>query len=216
MNIHQLRKLVGREEIDYQLLLSALSNYARPRDKITSWLKSGELIRIKKGFYVFGKDAAITPYSKEVIANLIYGPSAISLIYALSFYGITPEKVTTITSITHKRDKSFTTPIGDFSYRYLTTKKYAIGININRSNKTSPFLIASPEKALCDHVHLTDKKIRIFTTQEAEHYLLQDLRLSEEHLQKFDISHLEEITSYYQDKRLETLTKFIQEMQKNA
>lgn len=50
MNIEQLRKLAGREEIDYPFLMSALSNYAWPREKISNWLKSGELIRVKKGY----------------------------------------------------------------------------------------------------------------------------------------------------------------------
>lgn len=76
MNIEKLRKKAGREEIDYQFLLPLLAKYAYPRDKISSWLKAGDLIRVKKGLYVFGKDAALHPYSKEVLANLIYGPSA--------------------------------------------------------------------------------------------------------------------------------------------
>src|SRR5205085_9208942 len=101
-----------REEIDYQFLLSLLLEYARPREKISAWLKSGELIRVKKGLYIFGPQVAQGPYSPEVLANLIYGPSAISLNYALSFYGLIPERVTTITSITNKRNKQFSTAVG--------------------------------------------------------------------------------------------------------
>src|SRR5436190_9717139 len=98
MRINLLRKLAEKEIIDYTFLISVLSNYASPRDKITAWLKSGDLIRVKKGLYVFGKDVALTPFSHEVLANLIYGPSAISLSYALAFYGLIPERVTTVTS----------------------------------------------------------------------------------------------------------------------
>jgi hypothetical protein len=216
MNIANLRKLIGREEIDYQLLLSALSDYASPRDKITSWLKSGELVRVKKGLYIFGKEASLTPFSPEVLANLIYGPSAISLNYALSFYGFIPERTTTITSITNKRDKAFTTPIGEFTYRYLSPKKYAVGIELFDSNKESPFLIASPEKALCDHIHLTDKKIKLTSSLDIEHYLLNDLRISEDALGQFRLKELAEITNAYQDKRLNALERFIKEWKKNA
>ncbi|MEM1244661.1 MAG: hypothetical protein AAGG80_07595, partial [Pseudomonadota bacterium] len=116
MNIETLRKLAGKEEIDYQFIVSALAGYARPRDKISNWLKSGQLIRVKKGLYIFGKSVALQPYSKEVLANLIYGPSAISLTYALSYYGLIPERVDVITSVTNKRHKSFATCIGEFSY----------------------------------------------------------------------------------------------------
>ena len=93
MKLETLRKIAGREEIDYQFLLSILKEYAHPRDKISEWLKSGDLIRVKKGLYIFGKQIAQTSYLLEVLANLIYGPSAISLSYALSFYGLIPERV---------------------------------------------------------------------------------------------------------------------------
>lgn len=91
MRIEQLYKILGREEVDYPSIISALCDYASPRDKITHWLRSGELIRIKKGVYVFSKDVSNAPPSIELLANLIYGPSAISLQYALSFYGLIPE-----------------------------------------------------------------------------------------------------------------------------
>lgn len=216
MNIMQLRKLIGREEVDYQLLLSALSDYAYPRDKITSWLKSGELIRIKKGLYIFGKNTALRPYSQELIANLIYGPSAISLNYALSFYGLIPERTTTITSITNKRNKAFATPVGDFTYRYLAPNKYAVGIELFNTNKTTPFLIASPEKALCDFIHLSDKKIKLPTAIDMENYLFSDLRIDEEALARFRVKLLTEITYVYQDPRLHSLKTFIQEWQNHA
>lgn len=216
MNIMQLRRIIGREEVDYQLILSALSDYAYPRDKITSWLKSGELVRVKKGLYVFGKDAALKPYSPEVLANLIYGPSAISLNYALSFYGLIPERTTTITSITNKRDKAFTTPVGDFSYRYLAPQKYAVGIELFNKDNSSPFLIASPEKALCDLIHLSDKKIKLPTSIDVENYLFSDLRIEEEALARFRITLLTEIADTYQDERLHSLNIFIKEWLKNA
>lgn len=216
MNILQLQRLIGREEVDYQLLLSALSDYAYPRDKITGWLKSGELVRVKKGLYVFGKDVSLKPYSPEVLANLIYGPSAISLNYALSFYGMIPERVTTITSITNKRDKAFATPIGDFTYRLLAPKKYAVGIELFNANNLSPFLIASPEKALCDLIHLSDKKIKLTALTDVQNYLFSDLRIDEDALSSFRIELLTEVVDTYQDKRLESLKAFIKEWQTHA
>ena len=216
MNILQIRKLIGREEVDYQLLLSMLSDYAYPRDKITSWLKSSELIRVKKGLYIFGKDTALKPYSPELLANLIYGPSAISLNYALSFYGLIPERTATITSITNKRNKTFTTPIGNFTYRYLAPQKYAVGIELFYTNETTSFLMASPEKALCDLIHLSDKKIILSTPIDVENYLFSDLRIEEEALTRFRIKLLTEITHTYQDQRLETLRIFIKGWQNNA
>ena len=195
MKIEKVRKIAGREEIDYQFLISMLSDYARPRDKISEWLKSGDLIRVKKGLYVFGKSVALMPYSNELLANLIYGPSAISLSYALSFYGLIPERVTTLTSITPKRNKSFSTPAGEFTYTYLNPEKYPIGIELNtRSNKES-FLIASPEKALCDHICLTDKKVKIIKTEEMHAYLVHDMRLDESSLMSLKSNELLKISN---------------------
>lgn len=214
MKIETLRKLAGKEVVDYPFLLSMLSEYDRPRDKISTWLKSGDLIRVKKGLYIFGKNVALLPYSHEVLANLIYGPSAISLSYALAFYGLIPERVTTITSITNKRNKLFATPIGEFTYRYLHTKKYAVGITLASHSKENHFLIASPEKALCDHLHLTDNKIILSNHDEMEAYLFQDLRIDKDLVQSFNKNMLLEISSIYNDERLNLLTSFIKKWKK--
>ena len=79
MNIYQLRQAAGREEIDYAFLLSQLREYREPRKKIQAWLENGDLIRVKKGLYIFGPKVTRRPFCQEWLANLIYGPSAISL-----------------------------------------------------------------------------------------------------------------------------------------
>lgn len=209
MKIETLRKLAAREEIDYQFLISALADYAYPRDKISAWLKSGDLIRIKKGLYIFGKNIALTSYSHEVLANLIYGPSTVSLSYALSYHGLIPERVNIITSITSKRNKSFTTPAGEFTYTYLNQAKYPVGIELISSSKFHKFLMASPEKALCDYIHLTDKQIIFNSQDEIKAYLFNDLRIDETVLKTFRIEKLLKISTAYHDERLIQLTKFI-------
>lgn len=78
------------EEFDYQILLNSLRGYAHPRKKITALLRKGEIIRVKKGLYIFGAQHRRSPYCRELLANLIYGPSCISLEYALHYYGLIP------------------------------------------------------------------------------------------------------------------------------
>lgn len=209
MNIGKLHKIAGREIIDYQFLLSVLSDYASPRDKITAWLQSGELVRVKKGLYVFGREVAEKPYSMEVLANLIYGPSAVSLQYALSYYGMIPERVTAITSVTNKRNKIFGTPVGDFTYRYLATGKYEYGIELVKLNEQNHCLMASPEKALCDYIHLVDHQVEFHSIDALEAYLLQDLRMDSSVLRSLRLKQLAELSLYYQDPRFEALLKFI-------
>ena len=115
--IEALRAKIEGEEFDYQTLLDALRGYASPRDAITGLLRDRVIIRVKKGLYVFGPAYARRPYSRELLANLIYGPSYVSLDYALQHYGLIPEQVHAVTSLTVSRAKRFQTPIGLFIYR---------------------------------------------------------------------------------------------------
>lgn len=215
MKIELIRKNAGKEEIDYQFLLSMLSEYSHPRDKISAWLKSGDLIRIKKGLYIFGKNVALTAFSLEVLANLIYGPSAISLNYALAYYGLIPEKVTTVTSIVSKRNKLFSTPVGEFTYQYLNPQKYPLGIELAQDANRNHFLIASPEKALCDYVYLVDRKVRLKTLDEVDAYLLHDLRIDENALKLLRINQFSRISDLYADARLNLLTEFIKKWKRS-
>lgn len=155
----------------------------------------------------------LTPYSLEVLANSIYGPSAISLNYALAYYGFIPERVTTITSITNKRNKSFATPVGEFTYQYLHPSKYPVEI-VLAGQKHNHFLIASPEKALCDHIYLTDKSIPLSSLDNVENYLLYDLRIEESALQSLRVNKLSMISKIYQDERLNLLTHYIKKWKK--
>jgi len=208
MHITQLRQLADREEIDYQFVISALKNYRYPRDKIRQWLKSGALIRVKKGLYVFGKTDSKDFYSPEVLANLIYGPSAISLKYALAYYGLIPERVSVVTNITNKRYKSFSTPVGDFIYYYLNSKKYPVGIQIKEAAPNKAFFIASPEKALSDQIVLVDKKIQLKTPSDFEAYLFYDLRIDPYIFKEMKEDKLLEVASAYKSKTLMQLHSF--------
>ncbi|MEE2960920.1 MAG: hypothetical protein VYA34_09255 [Myxococcota bacterium] len=180
MLLQELRKIADGEIIDYPFLMDLLGDYASPRDKITLLLKQGSLVRVKKGLYVFGELLAREPYSQKVLANLIYGPSYISLEYALSYHGLIPEGVSEITSVTPKRDKYFATPVGNFSYRYLHRKKYAMGIEQHDALDKYPYLIASAEKALVDLLLLRNPNIK--DLEEMNEHLFENLRIDHEDL----------------------------------
>ncbi len=127
--IDDLRRAVDSDVLDYQQLMDCLHGYAKPRDKTRAMLKAGEIVRVKKGIYVFGERYRRGPWSREILANLIYGPSYISLDYALSYYGVIPERVVVVTSVTLSRSRQFETPVGLFTYRSLSRRKYSIGID---------------------------------------------------------------------------------------
>ena len=83
---------------------------------------------MKKGLYIFGEEYRRKPYSREILANLIYGPSYISLDYALQHYGLIPERVEAITSVARGRSRKFSTPIGLFTYRMIPLNAFRIGM----------------------------------------------------------------------------------------
>ncbi|MFS8562842.1 MAG: hypothetical protein LVR00_00285 [Rhabdochlamydiaceae bacterium] len=117
-------------------------------------VKNKELIRLKNGFYLIADKITqgthtIIPY--EQVANLLYGPSYVSLEWALSFYGMIPERVHLVSSMTLGRNKEYHTPVGDFAYYSLSQDSYDIGITQKTSSDfASGFLMATPEKALAD------------------------------------------------------------------
>ena len=208
MNGLELRRAVLNEELDY-VQLKSLLDYDQPRAKIKRFLQEDTLIRVKKGLYVFGPKVAQQPYSKETLANLIYGPSAISLEYALGFYGMIPERVETVTSITPLRNKNFSTPVGHFSYRYLAHAKYVTGITQYALDKTHTFFIATPEKALADLLILTRPQLKLNSLAELTDFLLNDLRINEEKLFQLDAKLLYEISLCYAKKSCHLLYQFI-------
>jgi predicted transcriptional regulator of viral defense system len=104
-------------EIDSLQLQQSLKDYAFPRDRVTKLLATGDLIRIKKGIYI--DPHSQYPYSKGILANLIYGPSYVSLEYALQHHNLIPEAVHVVTSVTTGREKRYRTPVGDFDYAHM-------------------------------------------------------------------------------------------------
>ncbi|MFI4956759.1 MAG: hypothetical protein ACHQAX_06090 [Gammaproteobacteria bacterium] len=207
----RLRTLIGREETDYTLLMSILSTYKQPRSKISAWLADGTLIRVKKGLYIFGESHARIPYCIETLANLIYGPSAISLEFALSFYGLIPERVEELTCITTKKNKHFDTPVGVFSYRHLHPKKYSMGITQYFINETHPILIATPEKALADYLSCRCQPSAFNKMEDMLLFLKNDLRADNDILLTLDTSLLREIKTQYKLEPLEWIITIIEE-----
>ena len=137
--------------LDYLTVLQYLADYRKPRDKLRELIAAGDIVRVKKGLYLIGPKFN-KPYSKLVLANLIYGPSYVSSLSALSFWGLIPERVEELQSVTPKRRKSFHTPVGNFVYRYCPLSAYRLGFILTSVTEDHSACIATPEKALCDYL----------------------------------------------------------------
>lgn len=115
-------------------------------------IKSGLFVKLRSNFYAL-KDSNSSLY---VIANRLYQPSYISLEKALSYYGIIPETVHGITSITTKSTREFTTPRGIFSYQKIKKSAFR-GYSASRFDG-DVVLFANREKALADYLYFVDLK----------------------------------------------------------
>ena len=208
----RIRREITREIFDYQVLTDALSDYNKPRDKITKLLASGAIIRIKKGLYCFGEGLRREPISREQVANLIYGPSYVSLDYALSYHGLIPERVEAVTSVTTRRSRNFETPLGSFSYRMLHEARYVTGAVLEATGKTT-FLIATPEKALVDKLW-TDRRFSGKRLSDFGAYLLDDLRIDEEALGRLTESRLDSIALACDSPKINRLVRYLKRLRR--
>ena len=123
------------------------------RNQLTRWQKQGLIFRLKRGLYILNEaDRKINP-SRLFIANELLSPSYISTEYALSFYGLIPEKVEDITSVTTKKTTCFKNVFGTFYYQHLNIPSF-LGFKQIRDEAGLPVFIAEPEKALVDFFYL--------------------------------------------------------------
>jgi hypothetical protein len=186
-------------EMVYPLLEKSVSNV---NDKISNLVKNDELVRLKKGFYTFSKSYLTRPIDLISVANGLYAPSYVSFDYALSFYGMIPERVSEITSATSKNEKLFNTPVGRFSYKKVPLHAYSLGFDWLYDIKEGGRFIATPEKALCDKIRF-DRGIGTLTQKAMIEYLIYDLRL--EITKSLDTDLIEDIATAYRSKNLKTL-----------
>ncbi len=202
-----LREAIPEEVFDYRTLMCLLDDYSKPRDAVSRLVRSGTLVRVRQGLYCFAPPFRRKEIPGPYLANLIYGPSYVSLEYALAYWGLIPERVHLLTSVCIGRSRSFETPMGDFSYRMLKLCRYPPGF-VRVTEEGSPFLIASAEKALADKVW-TDSRFPGHTISSYGPYLHDDLRIAEEDLARLDGSRLTAIIDAYDSGKLRNLGSYL-------
>lgn len=209
-----IRDQVPLDWLDYQQLVALLGQYSKPRDRISALLADGSLVRVRKGLYVFGERYRRSPLSREALANLVYGPSYVSLDFALSRYALIPERVEDVTSVTTGEKRFFTTPFGVFSYQSLSLRRYTTGIRWAGEGNIR-YLMASPEKALVDKLW-TDKRFKLVGLRDFEAYLLDDLRLDEDLLRAMDIELVTSLAEAFGSRKVRMLVNYLSGSQESG
>lgn len=181
--------------VGFSTLANVFHGYSSPKNKIASLEKEGALIRLKKGVYVVAGEIHGQVFSRELIANNLYGPSYVSLESALAHYGLIPERVHVIRSMTTKRTSKFPTPLGDFEYVTAATDYYAIGISQQIVEKQYAYLIASPEKAVCDMI-VSTRGLRLQSPKAVRVWLEEDMRIDFDAISGFDTKIIRQCAAY--------------------
>ena len=192
-----------------------LKDLSSPRDKINDLLRQAVIIRVKKGLYVFGDKYRRYPYSKELLANLVYGPSYISLDYALAYHGLIPERVEALTSVTPSRSRRFSTPVGLFIYRQVPARAYEVGMVRVEGEHDQAFLIASPEKALADKI-VSVRGAPIASIGEMGRFLEEDLRIDAGAIRSLSAEKIDEFAGRYRSLRLRRLSGYLRRLQRSG
>jgi predicted transcriptional regulator of viral defense system len=210
-----IRSRIPTEIFDYQTLVDAAKELAYPRNKINDLLRQGVIVRVKKGLYVFGDRQRRHPYSKELLANLVYGPSYVSLDYALAHHGLIPERVEALTSVTTNRSRRFSTPVGLFLYRQVPGRAYETGVVRADGENGQAFLIATPEKALADKV-ISARGAAISSIAEMNRFLEDDLRIDDGALRGLSAEMIADFAERYRSRRLRLLAGVIRRVRKTV
>lgn len=143
------------------------------RNCLTRWCRKGLLVKLRNEWYAFAEYKQV-PDFERYIANRIYAPSYISLHSALSFYGMIPEEVLGLTSVTTLKTAKFENAFGTFSYQNVKESLF-FGYEPKTMLNGRAILFATPEKALLDLLYLNP----FYKTEED----LEQLRLDEDFIQ---------------------------------
>lgn len=143
------------------------------RSNLYQWQQAGYIVSLRQGWYAFA-DYVQQPDYARYFAGKMCAPSYISLHSALSFYGIIPEAVVEITSVTTQKTCRYENAFGQFSYQTIRPRLFW-GFEPKTMRDGKQYMMATPEKAIIDLLYLYPQ----YATVEE----MRELRLDEEWMQ---------------------------------
>ena len=150
-----LEQVDGLPVFSSGLLQAGHVDRAKIQKQLSRWTATNKILQLRRGLYTLAK-----PYQKQqphlfLIANVLIAPSYVSLQSALAYYGVIPEAVPHVLSITSKiRSQSYETPLGVFDYHHIKPQFFS-GFQLEQIDSDQFAYIARPEKALLDLIYLT-------------------------------------------------------------
>jgi predicted transcriptional regulator of viral defense system len=154
MDFGRLLSVTGGEPVfETGLLLAGAVDPRDVRRQLSRWTSAGRLYQLRRGLY-----ALAPPYQKVkphpfVCANRMVRSSYVSCQSALAHFGIIPEHVPVVVSVTTARPARWNTPLGGFEFRHVKTGLLR-GYRMLELGGGQEALVATPEKALLDLAYL--------------------------------------------------------------
>ncbi len=184
------------------MLKEKYSKYSNPLDKIKREAQKGNLIRLTKGIYETDKN--VDPC---LLASVILSPSYLSFDFALSYYGLIPERVFAITSATLRvrKNKTFENSFARYEYTDIPANAFSEGLTCIEKGDYI-VRIASKEKAICDSLY----KWRVVKNiNDLKELLFIDKRIDKDEFASCDFVLLKRLASLYNKTNLKLLIKLI-------
>ncbi|MBT9170522.1 MAG: hypothetical protein DDT18_00863 [Actinobacteria bacterium] len=154
MEFTRLVEIVGDEPVfEASLLLAGNVNPGDVRRQLSRWTAGGRLYQLRRGLYALAPPFQKVKPHPFLIANRMVRNSYVSCQSALAFYGLIPEYVPVITSVTTARPARWETPFGVLEFRHIKTDLLR-GYRLSEVSAGQQAFVATPEKALLDLVYL--------------------------------------------------------------
>lgn len=188
MDFERLLQIVGDEPaFETGFLLASEVDPDQVRRQLSRWVQARRLYQLRRGLY-----ALAPPYQKVkphpfLVANRMSRGSYVSLQSALAHYGLIPEYVPVVTSVTTTRPGRWGTPLGIFEYRHIRPALFFGYRRLELGSGQAAF-VATPEKALLDLIYLTPGG-------DTPAYL-QELRL--QNLERLDLAALRQMSERFE------------------
>ncbi len=154
MKFGELLQIVRGEPVfTTGLLLAGESSPSSIRAQLSRWVREGRIVKLKRGYYALAEpytDSAPSPFA---IANAMEPASYVSCQSALAWYGLVPEHVPSVVSVTSGRTGAIANGFGTFIYRHFKPSLLWGFVHVELPGNKSARM-ALPEKALLDLIYL--------------------------------------------------------------
>lgn len=176
-------------------------------------MQAGELLRLKPGLFILAPAYRKSEVHPFALAALLHGPSHVSLETALAYHRLIPEAVYQVASVTAARSRTFTTPLGVFTYQRVPAEDPRAGVEVVKLEGGAWVFVATPLRAIADMVYLNR---RITWAQDGLDYLTGSLRIEQDDVARLSFRPLDAICRSLHNRRTIAFLRGLQRELKNG